>query len=113
ETAMLLQLAPIANQPQHRYHTCCWSTPQGICCALIKGRDFPEHLRTNHGIIGPEKALLRCYWVDCFAEMKKESLTRHVQERHLELRYQCPNCPEQFTRSYTMHNHISRKHSGS
>ncbi|KAG8213150.1 hypothetical protein J3R82DRAFT_11557 [Butyriboletus roseoflavus] len=113
DAARLLQVASLANHPQHRYHCCGWVTSQGLCNQHIQGHDFSEHLRADHGVVGPDKAQLRCRWVNCFAEMKKESLTRHVQEKHLELRFSCPSCSEQFTRNYTMQNHVLRKHSGS
>jgi hypothetical protein len=86
-------------------------TGQAVCSSLVQGPDFTEHLRSHHGIGGPDKAQLMCCWIGCFAEMKKESLVRHVNERHLEFKYACPNCPEQFTRDYTLRNHMLKKHS--
>ena len=90
---------------------CGWVTGQAICSSLVRFSDLPEHLRFCHGAVGPDRTNLVCRWVHCFAEMKEESLMRHVIEKHLEVRHACPHCPEQFTRLYTMQNHINKKHS--
>ena len=108
---MLCKLAQFMNLPQHRYYRCYWMTGQAVCGSLIQGLEFPEHLRSHHGIGGPDNAQLKCCWIGCFAEMKKESLIRHVNERHLEFKYICPNCPEQFTRVHTMRKHMLKEHS--
>ncbi|KAG9315155.1 hypothetical protein JVU11DRAFT_4278 [Chiua virens] len=112
DVPILLHYASVASHPQNCYHTCYWMTPYGVCNTQILGHDLSEHLRTCHGVSGPEKALLRCHWHNCLGEMRKESLARHIQEIHLEWKYVCPNCSERFTRNYTMQGHISRKHSG-
>ena len=99
------------NHPQYYFYPCCWVTGQAACDLVVQGLDFSEHLRSHHGVGGPEKAPLVCCWSGCFAEMKKESLMRHVNEKHLEIKHACPSCPEQFTRDYTLRNHVSKKHS--
>ena len=88
-------------------------TGQAVCSSLVQGLEYSEHLRSHHGVGGPERAQLMCCWRGCFTEMKKESLIRHVNEKHLEIKHTCPNCPEQFTRTHTLQNHMSNKHSGS
>ena len=86
-------------------------TGPAICGLLVQGLEFPEHLRSHHDVGGPDKAELVCRWNGCFAVMKTESLMRHLREKHLEFKYACPNCPEKFTRQYTLQCHMSRKHS--
>jgi hypothetical protein len=110
DAARLCQ-APPANLPQYHFYLCCWITGQVVCSSLVQGLEFSEHLRSRHGVGGPDKALHMCCWNGCFAEMKKESLIRHVNEKHLEIKYGCSDCPEQFTRDYTLRNHMSKKHS--
>lgn len=105
--------APLASQPQQCYHHCFWVVGLGpaICNAFVLGHEFSEHLRTDHVPAGTDKTLVMCCWAGCSSEMKKESLMRHVQEKHLEWKYTCPNCFERFTRNYTRDQHVTRKHS--
>ncbi|KAI9568236.1 hypothetical protein HD554DRAFT_2101052 [Boletus coccyginus] len=93
-------------------HTCNWVTPHGVCGSLVQGLKFSEHLRSCHGIRGPDKEILTCRWYGCFVVMNKESLERHVNEIHIGMKYLCPHCSELFTRSYTLQTHMARKHSG-
>ncbi|KAF8558112.1 hypothetical protein OG21DRAFT_1481648 [Imleria badia] len=81
----LCEIASIANDPQYRYYTCGWVTGQVICSSFVQVADFPDHLR-SHGLVGSEQTKVKCCWVSCSADMKKESLVRHVNEKHLELR---------------------------
>jgi hypothetical protein len=104
---MLCQSRSLTNL---RYYPCYWVTGQAVCGSLVQDLEFPEHLRCHHGVGGPDKAQLMCCWIGCFTEMKKESLMRHVNEKHLEIKYACPNCPEQFTRIHTLQSHMSIKH---
>jgi len=104
----LCEVAPYANASVNRYYTCGWVTGQSICDHSVRGPDFSEHLRQNHGVTGPEKMKLMCCWRGCGCIMNKESVTRHVQETHLNWKYSCPVCSEEFTRNHTMINH--KKH---
>ncbi|KAF8134876.1 hypothetical protein EV363DRAFT_1294636 [Boletus edulis] len=113
DIAKLCELAPIANNPQHRPYVCLWVTNGGVCNLHFQASEFPEHLRSDHGVVGPEKAPFVCSWFGCFDEMQKESIIRHVNEQHLELRYECPICHEQFTRAHTVQKHVSERHQGS
>ena len=72
-------------------------TGQAVCGSLIQD---PDHLRSHHGVGGPDKVRLVCCWTGCFAEMKKRSLMKNVDEKHLEIKHACPNCHGQFPRSY-------------
>ncbi|KAG6373319.1 hypothetical protein JVT61DRAFT_6460 [Boletus reticuloceps] len=107
----LLQPQRVSLTSDDRY-SCRWTTGDVICNSYVRASDFPEHLRSAHGVVGADKASLVCGWVDCFTKMRKENIMRHVNEQHLELRYPCPTCHEQFTRAHTMQNHIARKHPG-
>lgn len=108
---MLCNYATLLNLPQNRSYRCCWVIGPALCGLSVPGSEFPDHLRSHHGVTGSEKTPVMCCWDGCFMEMNRESLVRHVNERHLELKYACPNCFEQFTRPYTMHNHMLKKHS--
>ncbi|KAF8134877.1 hypothetical protein EV363DRAFT_1396342 [Boletus edulis] len=112
DAARLCQLASIANDPRYRPYVCLWVTDGVVCNLHFQASEFPDHLRSAHGVVGADKASLMCCWVNCFAEMPKDCLMRHINENHLELRHICPICHEQFTRANTMQNHMSRKHSG-
>ncbi|KAG6373318.1 hypothetical protein JVT61DRAFT_6459 [Boletus reticuloceps] len=112
DVARLCELASYAKDPRFRPYVCLWVTNGVVCNLHFQASEFPDHLRAAHGVVGADKASLTCCWVNCFTEMKKESVMRHMNEKHLELRHVCPTCNEQFTRTYTMQNHIARKHSG-
>ncbi|KAF9223614.1 hypothetical protein BS17DRAFT_780898 [Gyrodon lividus] len=101
----LCQLAPFANASSNRYYCCGWTAGQSICNAAVPGPEFAEHLRVYHGVTGPDKTKLRCYWTGCGSIMNKESVVRHVQEMHLNWKYACPVCSEEFSRNNTMTNH--------
>ncbi|KAF8134885.1 hypothetical protein EV363DRAFT_1396352 [Boletus edulis] len=112
DAAKLCELARIANNPQHRPYVCLWVTNGVVCNSHFQASEFPEHLRAAHGVVGQDKTPLVCCWYNCSTEMKKESVMRHVNEKHLEQRHMCPTCHEQFTRAHTMQNHVTKKHSG-
>ena len=107
-------LTTLQSEPQSCYHPCFWVDGHATCNKLVLGHEFSEHLRTCHVSVDADKARVRrrC-WIGCSCEIRNESLIRHVQEKHLERKYTCPNCFERFTRSYTRDEHVSRKHSGS
>ncbi|KIJ66806.1 hypothetical protein HYDPIDRAFT_108721 [Hydnomerulius pinastri MD-312] len=107
ESKMLVQLASVANTSEAQSHHCLWTYPTK-CDALIQGACFPEHLRVDHGVLGPDKDKLTCCWEGCFISMNKEIMVRHVLEKHLMWRYKCPVCGEDFSRKSTMQMHHRR-----
>jgi len=112
DTAALCQVAPYTRDPQlHRHYPCQWWTGHGVCNALVQCCGFSDHLRFYHGVAGSEKAQVECCWGGCSSVMRKESLMRHLNEIHLEVKVACHICGEQFTRSHTLKGHLRREHS--
>ncbi|KAG9315156.1 hypothetical protein JVU11DRAFT_4279 [Chiua virens] len=105
---MPLYYALLASDPQNIHHACFWATAHGPCNKAVLGSEFAEHLRSCHDITVADGVQLNCLWSGCSTELKKESLMRHIQEKHLEWRYACPVCGERFTRNYTRQNHLRR-----
>lgn len=105
---MMLNLlnAPRDQQP----HTCGWVVGGEACSDVLFPREFSGHLR-EHGVTGDDNAKMSCCWVGCDADpMNRESMLRHVVEVHLELRIECPDCGQTFTRRTTLNNHRRREH---
>ncbi|KAG9315159.1 hypothetical protein JVU11DRAFT_4282 [Chiua virens] len=106
----LLHFASFTHDPQNVYHTCFWATAHGPCNTQILGSEISDHLRSRHSVTVPDDVVLMCRWSGCSTELRKGCLVRHIQEKHLEWRYTCPQCGERFTRNYTRRNHLSRRH---
>ncbi|KAG2074420.1 kinase-like protein [Suillus decipiens] len=83
---------------------CMWVNGEFHCNDLFCGHDLSSHLRGAHGIHGPGNRRVRCNWNVCNKELKKESLTRHVEEVHLEIGYSC-DCGASFSRKDTLSYH--------
>ncbi|KAG9312316.1 hypothetical protein JVU11DRAFT_7630 [Chiua virens] len=67
-----------------RETVCQWVVGDGILCERwVTYKDVPDHLAT-HGVIKlPHDHLVSCKWSGCGQTMKRESIARHVRERHL------------------------------
>lgn len=99
--------APRDQQP----HTCGWVVGVEPCNEVLFPKQFSAHLKA-HGVRGDDNAKMSCRWVGCDAgQMNKESVLRHVFEVHLELRIECPDCGQTFTRKTSLNNHRRREHS--
>lgn len=86
-------------------YRCGWIVNGLPCNAPVLGQDFPTHLKTVHrtnDTLRPE-----CQWGGCRDVLNKECLVRHVQEKHLEYRWPCPNpkCDRIFTRRGVLEGH--------
>ncbi|KAG1845319.1 hypothetical protein DFJ58DRAFT_801181 [Suillus subalutaceus] len=85
---------------------CLWSGPDGLRCNYpFLAHELSAHLREYHGIRGADKLRVHCSWNDCNKELNKESLSRHVEERHLRVIYPCDSCNKTFTRQYNLSDH--------
>lgn len=78
---------PVEQQP----YMCGWVTAGITCNMPVIGASFSMHLCNQHGVIGGDKAKIRCNWTKCETMMNKESLIRHVTEQHLQYRFLCGN----------------------
>ncbi|KAG2043831.1 hypothetical protein BDR03DRAFT_335455 [Suillus americanus] len=93
-------------------HTIClWDSGFGIPCgAYINVSDLSKHLRM-HGVNGPANSVISCAWGDCGrAPMKRESVVRHVEEVHLQVKYLCDQCGAPFSRRSTRNAHVLKSH---
>ncbi|OJA19530.1 hypothetical protein AZE42_06608 [Rhizopogon vesiculosus] len=86
---------------------CWWDGEYGLHCNdLFRGNDLSAHLRDVHGIRGADKSPVCCRWNRCNLAMKKESIVRHVEERHLGIAHPCDTCGKKsFSRQDTLNRH--------
>ncbi|KAG2035728.1 hypothetical protein BDR03DRAFT_961390 [Suillus americanus] len=107
--------APSTSAPgQHsldEMFQCMWDCGYGLHCnALIHGHNLSAHLREAHGIYGSDKTRFWCLWNSCNREFNKESLSRHVEEVHMGIVYQCTGCGSTYTRKDTLNRHRLKMH---
>ncbi|KAI6146931.1 hypothetical protein EDD17DRAFT_90226 [Pisolithus thermaeus] len=97
----------IENGHLEKYSTCRWILPDYMPCnETVKGRDFSSHLRDRHGVTGAPSSQHRCCWEGCHErEFNRDCLIRHLREQHLQWRWPCPTCEQDFTRKNTMFEH--------
>ena len=85
---------------------CRWREVYGLHCgSLFCGNNLTAHLRDAHDIHGADKKRVYCLWEGCNTEMNKESIARHVEEKHLMVVYPCGTCRSSFTRRDTLKKH--------
>ncbi|KAJ8584899.1 hypothetical protein M405DRAFT_826034 [Rhizopogon salebrosus TDB-379] len=88
------------------HFTCQWIGPFGLPCNhIFSGRGTSTHLLERHVIRGPDDMPVRCAWIGCSEEVKKESICRHVQSIHLFIVYPCDTCGQSFSREYALNKH--------
>jgi hypothetical protein len=86
---------------------CFWVGDHGLHCnELFYGYNLSAHLREVHHIHGADKAPVYCLWDGCSLGLKKESLSRHVEERHLCIAHPCNICGKSYSRRDTLSKHI-------
>ncbi|KIJ18192.1 hypothetical protein PAXINDRAFT_167449 [Paxillus involutus ATCC 200175] len=104
-----MRLVRIAASPEYRPHTCRWVDSGILCDSVIQGIYFHTHMRERHGIfvVGQDTPRFQCRWEGCSDTtlVNKEMLLRHIQERHLLWRWNCPNCGMVFTRKASRNSH--------
>ncbi|KAG0699268.1 hypothetical protein DFH29DRAFT_937589 [Suillus ampliporus] len=84
---------------------CMWGHPNGLNCNhFIRGYELPTHLREAHGVRGADKLYVECKWDHCGRGMKKESLSRHIEETHMGVEHPC-HCGKIFSRRDTLTKH--------
>ncbi|KAG1891775.1 uncharacterized protein F5891DRAFT_681149 [Suillus fuscotomentosus] len=94
-------------------HTIClWDVGGGIPCgACISVLDLSKHVRM-HGVKGPGDLEIQCTWDGCArSPMKRESIVRHIEEVHVQVKYRCSQCWASFSRKHTLRSHIFKAHS--
>ncbi|KIM50924.1 hypothetical protein SCLCIDRAFT_1225001 [Scleroderma citrinum Foug A] len=74
--------SPSGEAPNDSTTLCGWVDRRGNVCGEPITNDCARHLATAHGITkkSPDSAIT-CGW--CSKQMKRESMLRHVRERHL------------------------------
>ncbi|KAG2061079.1 hypothetical protein BDR06DRAFT_397548 [Suillus hirtellus] len=89
---------------------CFWDchAPGLHCNDLFYGHNLSHHLRERHGIHGPDNARVFCQWRSCDMEVNKESLTRHIEEKHMKVVHPCV-CGKLFSRGDTLNKHRREK----
>ncbi|OAX30802.1 hypothetical protein K503DRAFT_788231 [Rhizopogon vinicolor AM-OR11-026] len=99
--------APVDGYSLDGLFQCWWDGQYGLHCNdLFHGNDLSAHLRDAHGIRGADKSFVCCQWDQCNSVMKKESLVRHVEERHLGIAYRCDTCGKKsYSRKDTLNRH--------
>ncbi|KAG1890521.1 uncharacterized protein F5891DRAFT_123022 [Suillus fuscotomentosus] len=84
---------------------CMWGSSHGLHCNdLFLGCNLSHHLLKVHGIRGSDNSHVICKWDSCDLEVNKESLSRHVEERHLRIVHSC-ECGKTFSRRDTLSRH--------
>ncbi|KAG9311028.1 hypothetical protein JVU11DRAFT_8925 [Chiua virens] len=90
------RLVSIASSPELSPHICRWVEDSARCNVSVQGLYLPSHLRDHHGIYGTTYRSVGylCRWDGCAdsSTFSKDGMLRHVQERHLQWRWNCPNC---------------------
>ncbi|KAG2133628.1 uncharacterized protein EDB93DRAFT_1254728 [Suillus bovinus] len=90
---------------------CLWDIGGIPCGAYISVFDLSKHMRM-HGVKGPGDLEIQCAWDGCTrAPMKRESVVRHIEEVHVQVKYTCNQCWASFSRKNTLKSHISKAHS--
>jgi hypothetical protein len=91
-----------------KWEMCRWDGGYVVHCdALFCGDNLSDHLREAHNIHGADKLRVYCLWDGCGSEMNKESLVRHVEERHLGVSHRCNTCGvKRFSRRDTLIKHM-------
>ncbi|KAF8553633.1 hypothetical protein OG21DRAFT_1509965 [Imleria badia] len=106
------RLVSIATSPELSPHTCRWVEGGVRCSTAVQGLYFSTHLRELHGIqgIGHRSRGFLCQWEGCSdaSPFSKEGLMRHIQERHLLWRWNCPSCGAVFTHQIPRNDHHAR-----
>ncbi|KAG2369180.1 hypothetical protein BDR07DRAFT_1388935 [Suillus spraguei] len=102
---------PTAAANFYDHIICLWDSGFGIPCgAYINVADLSKHLGT-HGVNGPAKSVIPCAWGNCErGPMKRESVVRHVEEVHLQVKYFCDQCGASFSRRSTCNAHVFKSH---
>jgi hypothetical protein len=79
--------------PKETVHTCQWMIDDGTPCgAQTTHTMVRQHLRSTHGVKDMARNdLMLCRWLGCRLRgdkvtMNRESILRHVRERHLDCR---------------------------
>ncbi|KAI6155492.1 hypothetical protein BKA82DRAFT_188922 [Pisolithus tinctorius] len=100
----------IENGLQEKYDVCRWIDGNGMPCnQWVQDKDFSNHLRMHHGVGGAPSSQHRCRWEGCRErEFNRDCLIRHLREQHLQWRWPCPHCSQDFTRKNTMFDHRDR-----
>ncbi|KAJ8582538.1 hypothetical protein M405DRAFT_560923 [Rhizopogon salebrosus TDB-379] len=64
------------------------------CALLVEGTTtaISAHLRSVHGITGPENANTNCTWSTCSRTLQRGSMTRHILTTHLGVKARCSTC---------------------
>ncbi|KAG1857883.1 hypothetical protein C8R48DRAFT_269828 [Suillus tomentosus] len=86
---------------------CWWDcyAPAMHCNDLICGRDLSYHLQEKHGIYGSDSARVLCQWNSCNSmKLKKESLARHIEEKHMRIVHKC-ECGSTYSRRDSLNKH--------
>ncbi|KAG2143354.1 hypothetical protein BD769DRAFT_1044549 [Suillus cothurnatus] len=84
---------------------CKWGGPNGLSCdEPIHGHNISSHLRQVHEIHGHHNLLVMCRWTGCNKQLRKDNLSRHVEEIHLGITYSC-NCGKTFRRKSSLSAH--------
>lgn len=104
-----MMLHYLNSPPDRQPHLCGWIDGQVVCNQPFLPDEVSSHLR-RHGVTGNDKTKIRCCWLQCGTVMNKESMSRHVLEIHLELKYKCPVCEVQFSRNESMMKHRRNAH---
>jgi len=88
---------------------CGWTHNGMVCNAALQTRDFNAHLGDQHGI-STDAAYYQCCWHGCTNNvMTRAALERHIKERHVNVMWACPMCPERFTRMNTLRIHLNER----
>ncbi|KAH7883387.1 hypothetical protein F5I97DRAFT_236309 [Phlebopus sp. FC_14] len=110
--AELAEYAERHYSGQPCFYRCLIDRDGETCNTWIVG-DRPyisKHLRSCHPS-HPGNGYATCRWDGCPTVMKKDNLPRHIVT-HLNIKWKCPHCREEFSRDDAVHRHLERVSSG-
>ncbi|KAG2113874.1 uncharacterized protein F5147DRAFT_35990 [Suillus discolor] len=95
------------SQEQSALSECAWIEDGKRCDHPISHdkRKLSTHLRNFHGVYGPEKKPVVCFWQGCDQNMQRGAIGRHIISCHLKTRWTCKNCSKTYSRRDAMKKH--------
>ncbi|KAH7923067.1 hypothetical protein BV22DRAFT_1036742 [Leucogyrophana mollusca] len=90
----------------HRCQFDCNGSPCNI--SIIADRlDVARHLRRYHNV-KRNSSRVTCFWDGCMKEIRADSLSRHIVNRHMNTKLSCPRCFKMLSSGNSLRRHRQR-----